>query len=67
MSEEKKTSNVIEIDSVKDKNQAHRRAVSILLHKLATADSKDTAAISKELRRWNRRWFNQGVRFRHKK
>ena len=56
MSVENKSSNAIEIDLVKDREHAIKRAVSILLYKLAVADSKDAVAISKELRRWSK-WF----------
>lgn len=54
----------VEIEVVKSKKQATLRAVSILLYKLTTADSKNVVAISKELRRWYERIPNQEFRSR---
>lgn len=52
----------VEIEVVKSKKQATLRAVSILLYKLATADSENVVAISEELRRWHERMPNQEFR-----
>lgn len=56
----------MEIEAVKSREQLKVRATSILMFKLSTAESKEVAGISKELRRWNRIWFIQGFRFRRK-
>lgn len=48
----------MEIETIKNKEQAKVRAISTLLHKLAVAESKDVANISKELRRWIRQFSN---------
>lgn len=45
------------IEAVKDKKQFKIRAVSLLLYQLGKASPKEAAAISKELRRWYRKWI----------
>lgn len=47
------------LETVKDKKQAYIRIVSVLLYKLATAESKDVAKISKELRLWYGKWVSR--------
>lgn len=45
------------IEAVKDKKQFKIRAVSLLLYQLGRASPKEATAISKELRRWYRKWI----------
>lgn len=42
----------MKIEYVNSNEKAIRRIISILIYKLATADSKDVIDISKELRYW---------------
>lgn len=49
----------MKIEAVKSKSQAKARAVSILILKMANAESKDVPRISKELRKWIKRFPNR--------
>lgn len=51
------SANIKVIDAVKDKKLFKIKAVSILLYQLGNASPKEAAAISKELRRWYRKWI----------
>lgn len=50
----------MDIEIVKNQGQMVTRSISILLQKLANADSKDVAQISKELRHWYKKMPNRG-------
>ena len=57
----------LEIEAVNNRERLRIRAVSILLHKLATADSDDVAEIAKELRQWYKKMPNRGFGLHRKK
>ena len=54
----------MKVEVVKSKKQVALRAASVLLYKLATANSENVVAISKELEHWYNKIPNQEFRSR---
>ena len=57
----------MKIEIVKDQGDIEQKTITALIHQLCNAESKYVCAISKEIRRWNRKAFNPLFRFRRRR